>query len=346
MRYAQARKQFGQALIAFPRVAREARPGHRPRGRRAEPHALRGADQGSRTALRSRGGHGQATGDAGAWETADACRADPRWKRLRARSTRLAPARGRACPVDLRGDQRDPGAGRSRGGCSNGATGEPRPQIRHGRYLDDFVVGETFAHPWEVTVDDGMSGALRGFVPGRSPTYASRERAQALGFRDRPLSPLLLLNLGVLVLRARRQRAGHRSPGVPRRPVSPGRLRGGHASRVGRRWSRPSRRPTAPGASCACRASWPTSTMPSSASSGAGSSYRRDVSTNAFLPIQRVAHPSPGTTGRGYRRSSRGVAVQERPGGFARLPVRRTSTSATCSCTTSGAPWARASTCS
>lgn len=69
--------------------------------------------------------------------------------------------------------------------------------IRHGRYLDDFVVGETFAHPWEVTVDDGTRAVFDASFQDASPVHASRERAHALGFRDRPLSPLLLLNLGV-----------------------------------------------------------------------------------------------------------------------------------------------------
>jgi 2-methylfumaryl-CoA hydratase len=69
--------------------------------------------------------------------------------------------------------------------------------IRHGRCLDDFVVGETFTHPWEVTVDDGMRALFDASFQDASPIYASREGAQALGFRDRPLSPLLLFNLGV-----------------------------------------------------------------------------------------------------------------------------------------------------
>ena len=69
--------------------------------------------------------------------------------------------------------------------------------IRHGRYLGDFVEGESYAHPWEVTVDDGMSALFAASFQDATPVYASRERARALGFRDRPLSPLLLLNLGV-----------------------------------------------------------------------------------------------------------------------------------------------------
>jgi len=68
---------------------------------------------------------------------------------------------------------------------------------RHGRFLGDFVQGETYAHPWEVTVDDGMTAFFAASFQDATPVYASRERARALGFRDRPLSPALLLNLGV-----------------------------------------------------------------------------------------------------------------------------------------------------
>jgi 2-methylfumaryl-CoA hydratase len=69
--------------------------------------------------------------------------------------------------------------------------------IRHGRWLDDFVPGETYAHPWEVTVDEGMTALFAASFLDAMPVHASRESARALGFRDRPLHPLLLLNLGV-----------------------------------------------------------------------------------------------------------------------------------------------------
>jgi len=68
---------------------------------------------------------------------------------------------------------------------------------RYGRLLDDFVVGEVYAHPWEVTIDEGMMALFAASFLDAVPTYASRAAARALGLRDRPVHPLLLLNLGV-----------------------------------------------------------------------------------------------------------------------------------------------------
>lgn len=68
---------------------------------------------------------------------------------------------------------------------------------KYGRMLDDFVVGETYRHPWEVTVDSGMVSLFVASFLDATPVYASREYAKALGFRDRPISPLVLLNLGL-----------------------------------------------------------------------------------------------------------------------------------------------------
>lgn len=68
---------------------------------------------------------------------------------------------------------------------------------RHGRLLDDFVPGAVYAHPWEVTVDEGMMALFAASFQDAVPTYASRAAARALGLRDRPVHPLLLLNLGL-----------------------------------------------------------------------------------------------------------------------------------------------------
>lgn len=67
----------------------------------------------------------------------------------------------------------------------------------YGRRLDDFQVGEVYAHPWDVTVDDGMVAAFASSFQDATPTYASQTYAEALGFRGRPVHPLLLLNLGL-----------------------------------------------------------------------------------------------------------------------------------------------------
>ncbi len=68
---------------------------------------------------------------------------------------------------------------------------------RYGRKLGDFVPGETYAHPWDVTVDGGTVALFQASFLDASPVYASAAYARALGLRDRPVHPLLLLNLGL-----------------------------------------------------------------------------------------------------------------------------------------------------
>lgn len=74
-------------------------------------------------------------------------------------------------------------------------TGASKPQ--YGRRLDDFQPGDVYVHPWDVTVDDGMTAFFAASFQDATPTYASRTYARALGFRDRPVHPFLLLNLGL-----------------------------------------------------------------------------------------------------------------------------------------------------
>jgi 2-methylfumaryl-CoA hydratase len=68
---------------------------------------------------------------------------------------------------------------------------------RYGRLLDDFVPGDIYAHPWDVTLDEGMLALFAASFQDALPTYASRTAARELGLRDRPVHPLLLLNLGL-----------------------------------------------------------------------------------------------------------------------------------------------------
>ena len=68
---------------------------------------------------------------------------------------------------------------------------------RYGRLLDDFVPGDVYAHPWDVTLDEGMLAFFAASFQDALPTYASRTAARRLGLRDRPVHPLLLLNLGL-----------------------------------------------------------------------------------------------------------------------------------------------------
>src|SRR5438477_6486850 len=60
---------------------------------------------------------------------------------------------------------------------------------RHGRHIDDFLPGAVYAHPWDVTVDDGMLALFAASFQDATPTYASRAAARALGLRDRPAHP-------------------------------------------------------------------------------------------------------------------------------------------------------------
>src|ERR1051325_792473 len=68
---------------------------------------------------------------------------------------------------------------------------------RYGRKLDDFKVGEVYHHPWEVTIDDGMIAMFAASFLDANPLYSSRRFARDLGFRDRVVHPLLLLNLAL-----------------------------------------------------------------------------------------------------------------------------------------------------
>lgn len=68
---------------------------------------------------------------------------------------------------------------------------------RYGRCLDDFEANAIYAHPWELTLDEGMLALFYASFQDALPTYASVSFARALGFRTRPVHPLLLLNLGI-----------------------------------------------------------------------------------------------------------------------------------------------------
>jgi 2-methylfumaryl-CoA hydratase len=68
---------------------------------------------------------------------------------------------------------------------------------KYGRLLEDFEVGAVYAHPWEVTVDAGTVALFQASFLDATPTYASARYAWDLGLRDRPMPPLLLLNLGL-----------------------------------------------------------------------------------------------------------------------------------------------------
>ena len=67
----------------------------------------------------------------------------------------------------------------------------------YGRKLADFEPGATYAHPWEVTLDGGTLALFQASFLDSTPTYASSVFAKQLGLRERPVHPLLLMNLGL-----------------------------------------------------------------------------------------------------------------------------------------------------
>ena len=68
---------------------------------------------------------------------------------------------------------------------------------KYGRLLDDFRVGDVYHHPWEVTIDDGMLAMFSASFLDPNPLYSSRRFARELGFRDRVVHPLVMLNLAL-----------------------------------------------------------------------------------------------------------------------------------------------------
>ncbi|HXG92524.1 MAG TPA: MaoC family dehydratase [Blastocatellia bacterium] len=75
---------------------------------------------------------------------------------------------------------------------------EPRViEPKYGRLLDDFRVGEVYHHPWEVTIDEGMLAMFAASLLDPNPLYSSRRFARDLGFRDRVVHPMVLMNLAL-----------------------------------------------------------------------------------------------------------------------------------------------------
>lgn len=68
---------------------------------------------------------------------------------------------------------------------------------RYGRLLSDFEKGATYDHPWEVTIDGGTVALFQASFLDATPIYSSAVLAKASGLQDRPLHPLLCLNLGL-----------------------------------------------------------------------------------------------------------------------------------------------------
>jgi 2-methylfumaryl-CoA hydratase len=68
---------------------------------------------------------------------------------------------------------------------------------QYGRLLDDFRVGDIYHHLWEVTLDDGLLALCAASFLDPNPLYASRRFACEMGFRDRVVHPMVLMNLAL-----------------------------------------------------------------------------------------------------------------------------------------------------
>jgi 2-methylfumaryl-CoA hydratase len=66
---------------------------------------------------------------------------------------------------------------------------------QYGKYLGDFVVGETYEHPRGMTVTAGLIQDFATTFLEANPLYLNLEYAKALGHPAIPASPLLVFNL-------------------------------------------------------------------------------------------------------------------------------------------------------
>src|SRR5438874_1875628 len=70
-------------------------------------------------------------------------------------------------------------------------------KTRYGRLLGDFVPGAVYDHPWEVTVDGGTMALFQASFLDSHPMYASSVFARNAGLKERPIHPLLAMNLAL-----------------------------------------------------------------------------------------------------------------------------------------------------
>ncbi len=68
---------------------------------------------------------------------------------------------------------------------------------RYGRKLDDFIRGDVYDHPWELTVDGGTLALWQASFLDANPLYSSDPYAHAIGFKGRVVPHSLVLNLGL-----------------------------------------------------------------------------------------------------------------------------------------------------
>lgn len=70
-----------------------------------------------------------------------------------------------------------------------------KPQ--YGRVLEDFEPGEVFTHPRGITVDRAFAIEFAQEFMETNPLYLNETFAKANGYRDIPLSPLMVMNLAL-----------------------------------------------------------------------------------------------------------------------------------------------------
>lgn len=75
--------------------------------------------------------------------------------------------------------------------------GENVRQPQYGRFLEDFSAGEVFEHPRGITLSDATCLDFATTFMEANPLYLNSEFAKAHGFKTRPASPLLVLNLAL-----------------------------------------------------------------------------------------------------------------------------------------------------
>lgn len=66
---------------------------------------------------------------------------------------------------------------------------------QYGRVLEDFKPGEVFCHPRGITVYPAFALEFATTFMEANPLYTNREYAIAHGFRDMPVSPLMVMNI-------------------------------------------------------------------------------------------------------------------------------------------------------
>lgn len=70
-------------------------------------------------------------------------------------------------------------------------------QNHYGRYLEEFKQGEIFVHPRAITIDRAFAQEFATSFMDANPLFLSAPYAQAHGFRDMLVSPMLVFNIAL-----------------------------------------------------------------------------------------------------------------------------------------------------